>query len=68
MIQPLLDSWISGKNFQNHEKISYEHAINLVKKAFDGVSERDVRTKDNLEIYMVDGDNVEHEIIPLRRD
>jgi len=68
MVQPLLDSWISGKNFENYSEISFDDAVKLVKKAFDGISERDIKTKDNLEIYVLDGDKVDYQIIPLRRD
>lgn len=68
MVQPLLDSWINGKNFINHEHLSFDDALELVKKAFDSAAERDVCTKDFLEIYVVDKDNVSHEFIQLRKD
>lgn len=68
MIQPLLDSWISGKNFNNFKEQSFESIVSLVKKAFDSTAERDVKTKDMLELYIVDGENVTHEFIELRKD
>lgn len=68
MIQPLLDSWVSGKNFLNFEEKPTEFMISLVKKAFDSVAERDVRTKDFIEMYIIDAQNVETIEIPLRKD
>ncbi|KAI5180830.1 20S proteasome subunit beta 6, partial [Pancytospora epiphaga] len=68
IIQPLLDSWISGKNFQGFQELDFENALGLVKKAFDSAAERDVRTKDYLEIYTVDGEEVTHEFVELRKD
>lgn len=69
MIQPLLDSWVMGKNFNGFEGLNFKGALELVKKAFDGAAERDVKTKDYLEIYVVDENNViEHEFIELRKD
>jgi 20S proteasome subunit beta 6 len=68
MIQPLLDSWIMGKNFKDFQELNFEGALALVKKAFDGAAERDVKTKDFLEIYVIDRENVKHEFIDLRKD
>ena len=68
MLQPLLDSRISGKNFIGFTEPSFEEAFNLVKKGFDSVAEVDVKTKDVLEIYVADGENVDKEIIHLRKD
>lgn len=68
MIQPLLDSWIMGKNFQGFERLSFSHTVELVKKAFDAASERDVKTKDFLELYVIEENSVSHELIPLRKD
>lgn len=68
MIQPLLDSWVSGKNFENFRELCFEDALKLVKRAFDGAAERDVKTKDFLEIYVLDGDLVNHQVVSLRKD
>lgn len=68
MIQPLLDSWISGKNFENYTKIPFEDALHLIKKAFHSAADADVKTGDYLEIYILDNDNVEKEVIDLRKD
>lgn len=68
MIQPLLDSWISGKNFKGFQELSFTEVVELVKKAFDAASERDVTTKDYLEIYIVDEEGEKHEYIELRHD
>lgn len=68
MIQPLLDSWISGKNFENFRELSFDDALALVKRAFDGAAERDIKTKDFLEIYVLDGGLVNHQVVPLRQD
>ncbi|KAI5149831.1 20S proteasome subunit beta 6 [Enteropsectra breve] len=68
MIQPLLDSWIEGGNFVGFKKPDFNAAYELVKKAFDAASERDVKTKDYLELYVVDESQVHHEYIELRKD
>ena len=68
MIQPLFDSWISGKNFENYSQISFEDALCLVKKAFHSAAEADVKTGDYLEIYILDNNKVEKEVIDLRKD
>lgn len=68
IVQPLLDSWISGNNFANYSGLSFEHALEFVKKVFDGVAERDIKTKDFLEIYILDGDSVDRQVVSLRKD
>lgn len=68
MIQPLLDSWIVGKNFENYQNVSFENTIEIVKKAFDAAAERDIKTKDFLELCILDGSSINYQIIPLRRD
>lgn len=68
MIQPLLDSWVSGKNFENYKPLTFEAAVMLVKKAFDATAERDVKTKDWLELYVLDGESIDRDLIPLRKD
>lgn len=68
MIQPLLDSWIMGKNFNNFTGLSFEESIELVKKAFDGAAERDVKTKDFLEMYVIEDGRVQHDVISIRKD
>lgn len=68
IVQPLLDSWISGKNFKNYTGLSFENVLEFVKKVFDGVAERDIKTKDFLEIYVIEEQSVNRQIIPLRRD
>lgn len=68
IIQPMLDSWIGGKNFNNHEKLTFEQAVELVKKLFDSAAERDVKTKDYLELYEIGADGIKHDLIPLRKD
>ena len=68
MIQPLLDSWVMGKNFKGFAELDFESSLALVKKAFSGAAERDVKTKDFLEIYVVEKDKVKHEFVELRKD
>jgi len=68
MIQPLLDSWISGENFKDFRQLTFPETVELVKKAFDAASERDVKTKDQLEIYVVDEEGETHEYVDLRKD
>jgi len=68
MIQPLLDSWVAGKNFVNYQELNFPSALELVKKAFDSAAEVDVKTKDYLEIYVIDQEGSRHEVIDLRKD
>jgi 20S proteasome subunit beta 6 len=68
MIQPLLDSWVMGKNFKGYQGLNFSSALELVKKAFDAAAERDVKTKDYLEIYVIEENAVHHEFIDLRKD
>lgn len=68
MIQPLLDSWVMGKNFKNFTELTFDQMLELVKKAFDGAAERDVKTKDFLEILVLEEGTSSYELIPLRKD
>ncbi|CAD25674.1 20S PROTEASOME ALPHA-TYPE SUBUNIT [Encephalitozoon cuniculi GB-M1] len=70
MIQPLLDSFIDKKNWNNAEEtqLSQEDCIRLVVKAFNSAAERDVKTKDNLEVCVMRENQVMRETFPLRRD
>lgn len=68
MIQPLLDSWIGGGNFKGFRELTFPETVELVKKAFDAACERDVKTKDYLEMYVVDEEGETHEFVDLRRD
>ena len=68
MIQPLLDSWIDGKNFKNYKGISFKDAVDLIKKAFDSAAESDVKTGDTLEIIVNDNGEEQKEYVELRKD
>ncbi|ORD93416.1 PSB6 [Enterospora canceri] len=68
MIQPLLDSWIDGKNFENYQGIKFDDALNLIKKAFDSAAESDIKTGDHLEVVVVDERGPRNELIDLRKD
>ncbi|AFN83386.1 20S proteasome subunit beta type-1 [Encephalitozoon romaleae SJ-2008] len=70
MIQPLLDSFVSKKNWNNagQAQLSQEDCVRLITKAFNAAAERDVKTKDNLEVYVVRENEVERKVFPLRRD
>lgn len=70
MIQPLLDSFVDKKNWNNADRreISREDAVRLTVKAFGAAAERDVKTKDTLEVYVMTKDEITHNVVPLRRD
>ncbi|WEL39088.1 proteasome subunit beta type-6 [Encephalitozoon hellem] len=70
MIQPLLDSFIDKKNWHNAEQtqLSQEDCVRLIAKAFASAAERDIKTKDNLEIYVLRENEVVHKVLHLRRD
>ena len=70
MIQPLLDSFIDKKNWHGASStdVSEEDCVRLVAKAFNAAAERDVKTKDGLEVYVLRDGSVERRMIALRRD
>lgn len=69
LIQPLLDSFIDMKNWNGDKPvIDREYALKIVMKAFDAASERDVKTGDSLEIYVLTKDEIKREVYPLRSD
>jgi 20S proteasome subunit beta 6 len=70
MIQPLLDSFIDKKNWANalDGPLDEEKAVELVIKAFSSAAERDIKTKDLLEIYVVREEGIRAETFQLRRD
>lgn len=70
MIQPLLDSFVDKKNWNNagQAQLSQEDCVRLITKAFNAAAERDVKTKDNLEVYVIRENEVERKVFPLRRD
>ncbi|KAH9411043.1 proteasome [Ordospora pajunii] len=70
MIQPLLDSFIDKKNWHGASitGVSEEDCVKLVAKAFNAAAERDVKTKDGLEMYVLRDGSVDRRMIALRRD
>lgn len=70
LIQPLLDSLISKKNWENCEATSLttEEAVKLVKMAFDSAAERDVKTGDYLEVFVLKREGTVKEVFELRKD
>lgn len=68
MMQPLLDSWFGGNNFQDFKPLSFDESLDLIKKAFDAAAERDVKTKDSLEILIFDGTEETYMREELRKD
>lgn len=70
MIQPLLDSFVDKKNWNNADcrEISQEDAVRLVVKAFGAAAERDVKTKDCLEIYVMRKEGLAYSTVTLRKD
>ncbi|KAF9763372.1 putative proteasome subunit beta type-6 [Nosema granulosis] len=69
LIQPLLDSFIEFKNWHGDKPvIDREYALKIVLKAFDAASERDVKTGDALEVYIMTKDEIKRDVLPLRRD
>ncbi|TBT99397.1 subunit beta of proteasome [Hamiltosporidium magnivora] len=70
MIQPLLDSLISKKNWNNCtiQDLNDEDGLKLVQKAFEAASERDVKTGDFLEVYIIKEGEIQKSVFPLRKD
>ena len=68
MVQPLIDSWVSGKNFVGFTEQTPEEVVSLVKMAFSAAAERDVHTKDYLEMYVVRPDHIDRTVVDLRKD
>lgn len=72
LLQPMLDSWISRKNWACEEGRDYicteEEMTCLVRDVFSSVAETDVKTGDGLEIYIIKKDGIERREYPLRAD
>lgn len=72
MLQPLLDSWISRKNWRCEEGKSYacteEETKHLVRDVFNSAAETDVKTGDSLEVYTLRASGFTREEHPLRSD
>lgn len=69
LIQPLLDSFIDKKNWHGEkENIDLDKAIEIVIKAFDSCCERDVKTGDYMDLYVIMEGEIKKERIELRHD
>ncbi|KAG0436120.1 putative proteasome subunit beta type-6 [Dictyocoela muelleri] len=73
MVLPLLDSFILKKNRENEMYAGYvdmdlNQVVKFIKDAFDSVAERDVKTGDYLEIFVVKNTGIEKIMYDLRRD
>nr|8ADN_L Chain L, Proteasome subunit beta type-6 [Vairimorpha necatrix]8ADN_Z Chain Z, Proteasome subunit beta type-6 [Vairimorpha necatrix] len=69
LIQPLLDSTIEKKNWagENYE-VTEEYVKDIVRRGFNAASERDVKTGDNVEIWIIKKDGMTKEYERLRQD
>lgn len=71
MLQPLLDSVISGKNWrggEGREEMTEERVVGLVRDVFSSAAETDVKTGDALEVYVITASGSRREVYPLRMD
>lgn len=73
MLQPFLDSWISRKNWHCEEGRQYApgeaELVNLAKDVFNSAAEKDIKTGDHLEVYVIRPNNeISREEFPLRSD
>ncbi|KAI5190544.1 20S proteasome subunit beta 6 [Nematocida minor] len=72
MLQPMLDSWITRKNWYCEEGkdhvCSEEEVTALVRDVFNSVAETDVKTGDGLEVYIIKKDGISRSEYPLRSD
>lgn len=70
LIQPILDSLISKKNWENCKvgDLSENEAIKVVRMAFESAAERDVKTGDYLEVFMLKRGQTERTLFELRKD
>ncbi|KAI5173278.1 20S proteasome subunit beta 6 [Nematocida sp. LUAm3] len=72
MLQPLLDSWISKKNWHceegKHVKHTEEDLTKVVRDLFSSAAETDVKTGDSIEIYVIRKEGIRREEHPLRGD
>eukprot|EP00472_Partenskyella_glossopodia_P009573 CAMPEP_0197521446 /NCGR_PEP_ID=MMETSP1318-20131121/6724_1 /TAXON_ID=552666 /ORGANISM="Partenskyella glossopodia, Strain RCC365" /LENGTH=229 /DNA_ID=CAMNT_0043073447 /DNA_START=38 /DNA_END=727 /DNA_ORIENTATION=+ len=53
---------------QNKRDLSLEETVNLVKDVFTCISERDIYTGDNAEIFVITKDGIKKEVFKLRAD
>ncbi|KAM0676288.1 Proteasome subunit beta type-6 [Gurleya vavrai] len=69
MIQPILDSKLTFNNWEGEkEDLSVENVVKIVKTAFTAVSERDVKTGDFMELYVINENGFGTEKVRLRFD
>lgn len=70
LIQPFLDNQVMKKNMAEtpFAPLTQHEAVQLVKDAFTGATERDIHTGDYLEMFVVTKDGVRKEGMPLKRD
>lgn len=61
---------IGYKNQANvqHDPLTEDKAVKLVKDVFISAAERDIYTGDNLHISIITKDGVRTEVFPLRKD
>ncbi|KAJ2854440.1 Proteasome subunit beta type-6 [Coemansia erecta] len=71
LVQPFLDSAVGFKNQRNADTtrlLDREQALKIAIDAFTGAAERDIHTGDWLDIYIVDGNGVQHQKRELKHD
>lgn len=70
LIQPILDSVVSKKNWANcmAQDLGEKESINVVKMAFEAATERDVNTGDYLEVFIVRHGEIKKKMFDLRKD
>lgn len=70
LLQPLLDNQLGYKNMVNvtPEPLTIEKAVNIIKDAFMGATERDIYTGDSVHINIITSEGTTEEIFPLRKD
>lgn len=69
-VEPLLDCLLQNKQLIGNlpKSVSQEEALNMLKTAFVGATERDIFTGDAVEFHIITPEGVTTELFPLRRD
>jgi len=68
---PMLDSMVEKAHQskpEKKEKLTKEKGIELVKDVLNSITERDIKTGDGADIYIITPEGIEHQFMPLRED
>ena len=71
LAMPLLDNFMDKQHQTKVDKsikLTKDEALNLVRDVLNGVVERDIKTGDSADVYIITEKGCEHKRIELRKD